>query len=205
MSISNYTELKAAVVEWVNHPQAAGKEADFVALAEAEISADLKVKPMNLEQSVAVSAGARSVALPANLIDPISFKVVGARDPDVVIKSSEQLERMEAGLEPYSPSRVYGAIVGRTLKVFPALSAGTVSIYGKCSIPSLSDAEPTNWLLTAFPTVYLFAAIREAGYFLHDERMIVGAEARYQQAIAKVSAQYVYRGQMAAPTVRGAR
>lgn len=205
MSITNYAELKAAVLSWVNDATVNGKEADFIALAEAEINGDLKAKPMNLEQSVSVSAGARVVPFPANLIDPISFRIAGARNPDIVVKSIEQLDRMEAGQEGYNATRVYGAIVGRSLKVFPALGAGSVVVYGKCAIPALSDANPTNWLLTAFPNVYLFAAAREAGYFLRDTNMIAGAEARYLQAVAKVGQQYTYRGQMAAPTVYGAR
>lgn len=205
MSITNYAELKAALLSWVNHAAIAGREADFIALAEAEINGDLKAKPMNLEQSVLVSAGARIVPFPANLIDPISFRITGARNPDIVIKSIEQLDRMEAGQEAYNATRVYGAIVGRSLKVFPSLEAGSVVVYGKCAIPSLSDASPTNWLLTSFPNVYLFASVREAGYFLRDANMASGAEARYLQAVAKVGQQYAYRGQMAAPTIYGAR
>lgn len=203
--ITNYTELKTAVLGWVNDSQASGKETDFITLAEAEISADLMVQRMNQEQAVSVLAGAEFVSLPQALIDPMSFQVVGARNPDIVITTKERLNRMKAGVEGYDPQRFYGALVGDVLQVFPALPAGSVTVFGKFAVPSLSDAAPTNWLLASFPNVYLFGAIREAGAYLRDADMIAWADARYKQALAKVNASYVYRGQMAASTVYGVR
>lgn len=200
----NYAELKSEVASWVLDSQAAGKEASFIALAEGEISADLSVQPMRLEQTVSVAQGARLVPMPDNVIDPYSFRIAG-RNPEIVIKSRDELARMESGQAEYDATKVYGALVGRSLKVFPALSAGDVTIYAKCAIPPLSDAEPTNWLLDSFPGVYLFGAIHKAGLFLRDSNLIAFGEKEYQKAVAKVSAQYVYRGQMAAPTIRGAR
>lgn len=198
----NYTQLKTDIAAWVVDSTAAGKEASFITLAEADISADLRVMPMNLEQSVSVSAGARVVPLPLNVIDPIEFKAGGRQ---IVIKSRAELDRMEAGQAEYDATKVYGALVGRELKVFPALGAGSVTVYAKCAIPALSDAEPTNWLLDAFPNVYLFGAIHKAGLYLRDANMITFGEKEYQKAVAMVNRQYTYRGQMAAPTVRGAR
>lgn len=200
----NYTELKTEVASWVVDAQAAGKEASFISLAEGEISADLNVHPMRIEQTVAVTAGARSVAIPDNVIDPYSFRIAG-RNPEIVIKSRDELARMESGQAEYDATKVYGAIIGRVLKVFPALSAGDVTIYAKCAIPPLSDVQPTNWLLDSFPSVYLFGAVHKAGLFLRDANLVAFGEKEYQKAVAKVNAQYVYRGQMAAPTIRGAR
>jgi len=205
MSIGNYSELKTAVLSWVNHPQASGKEGDFIALAEGEMNADLKVKPMNQDQTVSVPAG-NVVSLPANVIDPIRFQVVGATHPDVVITTLEALDKMVSRTQQFDSVKVYGALVGRTLRLFPAFTATrSVVVHARCSLPALSDAAPTNWLLTAFPNVYLFAALREAGSFLHDAQMVTWAEQRYQQSASKINGLYVYRGQMAASTVHGVR
>lgn len=200
----NYTELQSEIASWVANSTMSGKEALFVTLAEGEISSDLSVRPMNIEQVVAVTAGARSVVLPANVIDPIDFRIAG-QNPNIVIKSREELDRMEQGQAGYDATKVYGALIGQELRVFPALAAGNVTIYAKCAIPALSDANPSNWLLTAFPNVYLFGCMHKAGLFLRDANLIAFGEKEYQKAIAKVNEQYTYRGQMAAPTIYGAR
>lgn len=198
----NYSELKTEIAAWVIDATAAGREASFITLAEAEISADLLVSPMNLEQSVSVSAGDRVVPLPDNVIDPIEFRMNGRQ---FIIKNRVELDRMESGQAEYNATEVYGALIGREVKVFPALAAGSVVIHAKCAIPALSDAAPTNWLLTSFPNVYLFGAIHKAGLFLRDANIIALGEKEYQKALASVNRQYTYRGQMAAPTIRGIR
>lgn len=207
MSISTYSELQAAVSDWINHPSASPRVADFITLAEAEISADLGVKPMDQEQSVPFLAGASEITLPSNAIDPRGFKLVGARYPDIEIVTPEAIDLLNIGqYGQYHQQKVYGALVGRKLKLYPTQTdAGSVTVTAKCAIPALSVSNTTNWLLTSFPNVYLFGAIREAGSFLRDENMIAWAEGRYQAAIAKVNQQYVYRGQMARSTVYGAR
>lgn len=201
--ISNYTELKAAIQSWLTNSQAYARIPDFILLAEGEISADLDVQPMKLEQSVAFAAGADSVVLPANLINPEQIRVSTGRNTDVIITTREMLQEFSLCQRDHDPTRVYGALVGRELQLFPAqIGAGTASFYGKCAIPALADNNPTNWLLTGFPNVYLAAALREAGAYLRDEAMIAWAEGRYQQAVAKINSQYVYRGQMAAAAPR---
>lgn len=204
--ISNYAELQGAVNEWVNHSSANARVTDFIALAEAEISADLSVDPMKLEQSVAFAAGADSIDLPDNLINPESFRISTARNPDVLMVTREMLSEFSLNTRAYDSQRVYGALVGRALRLFPEqTSSGTVDAYGKCAIPALSDSSPVNWLLTAFPNVYLFAAIREAGAFLRDQNMVAWAEARYQSALSKVSTQYAYVGRTGAAMPRSVR
>lgn len=206
MTIATYTDLHAAVQAWVNHAQANARIPDFITLAEGEISADLLVDPMKLEQSVSFSAGASEIPLPANLIDPEQFRLLGARLPDIVMASREMLAEFAANTRAYDSQRTYGALVGRTLKLFPTQTVdGTVAVYGKCAIPPLSSDAPTNWLLTSFPNVYLFGAIREAGSFMRDEAMIAWAEGRYQQAVAKVNKQFQYRGHMGQVTSRSVR
>lgn len=201
--ISNYTELQAAIRSWLTNSQAYARIPDFILLAEGEISADMDVQPMKLEQSVPFTAGAGSVALPTNLINPEQIRISTGSNTDVVITTHEMLQEYSLQQRDYDRTRVYGALVGRSLKLFPVQSAaGSATFYGKCAIPALADGNPTNWLLTAFPNVYLSAALREAGAYLRDEAMIAWAEGRYQQAVAKVNSQYVYRGQMAAVSPR---
>lgn len=204
--ISNYNELQSAIQSWLTNSQAYARIPDFIMLAEGEMTADLDVQPMKLEQSVAFSAGASAITLPANMINPEELRISTGTNPDVLIRTREQLQEMSLYQRNYDATRVYGALVGRDLKLFPQQTvSGSLLTFGKCALPALSEGNPTNWLLTAFPNLYLAAALREAGSYLRDESIITWSESRYTAGIAKVNAQYVYKGQMGSGMPRNIR
>ena len=63
-------------------------------------------------------------------------------------------------------------------------TSATLIYYAK--IPALSDANPTNWLLTRYPDAYLYACLLEAmPYNEEDARMQTWATA-YATAIDKI-------------------
>jgi hypothetical protein len=53
---------------------------------------------------------------------------------------------------------------------------------------ALSDAAPTNGLLTDYPDAYLFATLAEAGPFLRDAELAGAYDARLERAIAEINA-----------------
>ena len=53
---------------------------------------------------------------------------------------------------------------------------------------ALSDAAPTNALLTDYPDAYLFATLCEAGPFLRDAELAAAYEARLERAIGEINA-----------------
>ena len=52
---------------------------------------------------------------------------------------------------------------------------------------ALSDAAPTNALLTDYPDAYLFAALCEAAPFLRDAELAGAYEARLDRALAEIN------------------
>jgi hypothetical protein len=53
---------------------------------------------------------------------------------------------------------------------------------------ALSDAAPTNALLTDYPDAYLFATLCEAAPFLRDAELSAAYEARLDRAIGEINA-----------------
>ena len=51
---------------------------------------------------------------------------------------------------------------------------------------ALSDAAPTNWLLTNHPDLYLYGSLLEASHLLIDEESMGIAAARYGRALTDV-------------------
>jgi hypothetical protein len=61
----------------------------------------------------------------------------------------------------------------------PPDSSYTVSVTYLRGLPALSADNPTNWLLKASPTAYLFGTLLEAAAFIgHDERVPLWAQRR---------------------------
>src|SRR5436190_23356645 len=77
MALSNYAELQAAVGAW-SFNRTDLPTADLVALGEAQLNRDLRLRAMEAEAVLAVSAGQRSAALPAGYLAPLALWVEGA-------------------------------------------------------------------------------------------------------------------------------
>ena len=53
---------------------------------------------------------------------------------------------------------------------------------------ALSDAEPTNPILTDYPDLYLFGALLEAAPFLRDADLLALFQARFETALQEANA-----------------
>lgn len=62
-------------------------------------------------------------------------------------------------------------ITGNKIEIRPVPATDyTVELFYYERLPSLSNASPTNWLLTHFPTVYLRAASAQVYHWLKDKK-----------------------------------
>src|SRR5207237_812083 len=92
MSITTYTELTAAVADWVHRSDLTARIPDFIALAEDEINTEMRLRLMEVDETLTFSSG-RTVALPARFLEPIKMALVyaGADDEDLVYQSPAQM------------------------------------------------------------------------------------------------------------------
>jgi hypothetical protein len=167
MSVTNYSQLQSAVGAWLGHGLFTATIPDFVALFEAAANRRLRVRQMEALATLTPVAGAAS--LPADYLAWRRVTVAGTprRELDYVAPS---------WLQAAYPASATGApavftIEGSTLTLRP-VAVTTLELLYFQKIPALSDANPSNWLLTAHPDLYLFGAMVEAELFgVNDERM----------------------------------
>jgi hypothetical protein len=198
--ITTYAELVTAVLAWAKRTDVAALVADFIVLAEARISSDmLKSQALERVQQATITAGV--AALPDNVIEVTGLRLVGATRPDVEVTSRERIqylrERSYAG-----GGTTYAALVGRTFETYPA-TEGTLEIRARCRVPALSDAAPTNWVLTNHPNAYLFGALYECFDYVRDAESSTRALGRYDEAIAQAKRSIGYAGTQARAVPRG--
>lgn len=169
MAITNYSELKTAVTDWLDRSDLASKVGTFIVLAESEIARTLR----KVVVRAAITLDSNEVALPADCAElrSLRFNTSDRQYPinittDVGLAS---LRRSGSGV-PNAAAVVDGVLL---LDVVPDTPyTAEITYYGK--LVPLSDAAPSNSTLTDSPDIYLFATLKEAELFLeHDERNIV--------------------------------
>ncbi|KWV45672.1 hypothetical protein AS026_15820 [Rhizobium altiplani] len=154
MAIQTYSDLLSAIESYT---VGAGAPGDLcVMLAEEALRPILTHYRMEKKVTLAVPAG-ESPTLPADFQEARRILVNGQR----VNLLSFQNDNLGCDL---------GYVVtGTTLEIRPAPSTDySVDLYYYERLPSLSTANPTNWLITYFPTVYLRASLAQAYHWLKD-------------------------------------
>lgn len=174
MGISTYTDLKAAIADWLNRADLEQQVPDFITLAEATLNKVIRHTRMVTTGTLSLSAGAQKVAVPADMLEPLYLQVT--TDPDYPLEqvAIQQLimlrrSRMRAAGTP----RFY-ALVGRNVEVTPSpVGATTLDFTYYQQIPALTTGSPTNWLLTYDPDLYLYTSLMHASPFLKDDQRTV--------------------------------
>ena len=166
MAITTYSELQAAVGNWLDHSLFAARIPEFIALFEAAANRRLRVREQEAATVLTPSSGA--AALPADYL--AWRRVTWTGSPRVELQYVHPSYLQAA--YPSTPSarpRVF-TIEGSTLKIRPVDATALEFDYFQ-KIPTLSDGVATNWLLAAHPDLYLFGALVEAEMFgVNDER-----------------------------------
>jgi hypothetical protein len=185
MAIGDYAELQAAIQGFLwNRADVAAQIPDFIRLAEAQMNRRLTCRQMERIDPDFTLYG-EMVPLPDDFAGVKSFRVTSqANQAPLQYTSPEGLER----LGNYGGPPSHYSIVGDQFAFFP-FNGGTYTarLRYRQTIPSLSDAEPVNWLLQAHPDVYLYGALTQSAPWLHeDERLEVWA-ALFRAAIDDIN------------------
>ncbi len=163
MSITNYSELKAAITDWMARTELSGNAADFVTLAEARLN---------------------------RLLDPVGTTatltgVIGSATLDIsalTVQEPQNLYVSQGESEYYVTPRALGTYSTTTIEGMPtvwAIEGTTITLDRPCSEAysfrfvylgrfALSDVAPTNEFLTNNPDLYLAASLVWGSAYIKD-------------------------------------
>jgi hypothetical protein len=182
MGLKNYTQLVAAVASWMNRTDLAAQIPDFIAIAEAVINRRIEHRQMIGFTQLGFS-GSR-VSLPDDFTGWKSGRIVGANQPALQFETLDAYaNRLDSGGVPTKYTLADGSIF---LDPTPA-AAGTIELFYCQQIPPLAE-NGTNWLLDAFPDVYLYGALAQAMPFMVDDDRFALMSGLFEKAIAEVNA-----------------
>lgn len=174
MAITTYSELKTAVADFLNRSDLTTAIPNFIALAEASLNRRMRAPEMVTRATVTVDAEYEN--RPADWLETIRYQI--NTNPITVL---EFVTPQEASIQQtkFSAAGVpmFFSTVGTQFQHVPAPDGsytGELMYYARVS--GLSDANTSNWLLTANPDIYLYATlVQSAPYLKEDERIGVWA------------------------------
>lgn len=179
MALANYTDLVAAINGWLNRSDMTSIAPDLIALAEAEFNRVLRTPEMEVRSTATMSGEA--LAVPADFIGLRSISSDNASFEPASIDDVLNLPTSYTG----SPRIV--AVSDGQFFFRPVPSSGTVEIVYYQKIPALTAGSPTNWLMTKYPDLYLFAALAQAEFYNWNDARLPLVKARTEELMEQVN------------------
>ncbi len=184
MAITTYPELKAAVATWLIRSDLTARIPEFIALAEARLNRVLRKRQAESDQSLTTTASSRTVALPATFAEALQCWILVDGERRRLVPMSPVFN--DASAVAGQPD--YWGIDGTNLVFERPCDTAYSIVLRQIGKYALSDASPTNALLTEAPDVYLYATLVEAAPFLRDGVMANSYEAKLTRALNDLNA-----------------
>jgi hypothetical protein len=182
MALANFTDLKTSVASWLHRTDLTAIIPDLITSAEARLNRALRLSQMETDAALVGVPSSPFVALPSTIQTPIALWIT-------TYSPRDKLTYLQPQDLPYDTAQGYPSywtIDGSNIKFNRPVDlayAITLRYYQRLQ---LSDAAPTNFLLTNNPDLYLYAVLMEASpYEANDERMGVWAS-KYSAALTEV-------------------
>lgn len=184
MALSTYPQLKAAVADWLERSDLAERTGDFIALAESRLNRLLRLRSLETDQSLTGTPHSRMVALPAGFREPVALWIEGEGGRQALRFTDPAVLPVEVGGGRPRLWTIDGDAVAFERPCDRAYGF-TLRMLGRLA---LSEAQPSNGVLTDYPDLYLFGALVEAAPYLRDAELLSLFAARFEAALAEARA-----------------
>ena len=183
MALSNYTDLKSAVADYLARTDLTSMIPNFIQLAETRLSRDLRINEMLLNSTLTPVNGV--VTLPSNYLELRSIYFNSNPITTLEYQSPDLFSRN--GWNDESGTSVYFSIIGNTIEFSPDPdSTDTVQMLYYAKPAALSDSNLTNVWTDNCMDALLYASLGEAEpYLMNDARTQTWA-ALYDRALASI-------------------
>lgn len=192
MALSTFTELKEAVADWLDRSDLTARIPDFIALAEARINRELRIRPMEVRSTMYTTVDQQYFNLPGGYIQMRNIQLNTNPTTPLEYITPEMLDRLYGSTTTGKP-KAY-TLIGDEIQLAPIPdSAYQVEMAFYEKFTPLGDGSAgtvtSNWLTANAPDVLLYGALMEAEPFIkNDERIPVWLNG-YSNAINKLQQQ----------------
>lgn len=180
-AIADYSSLLIDVGEYAGRNDIAHLFPRFIGLAEAKFNRVLRVADMETAGTVTLVDGDGD--LPTDFLEAREVLT-----PMGCAISAWSLSALTAKFRNYGGYPQGYVVVGNVIKARPTTD-GTLTLTYYASIPTLTPAAPTNWLLTKAPDVYLYALCEEIAIWQKDINAVGSVRPLKEQAMRGLALQ----------------
>ena len=186
MAISTYTELKASIANFLNRDDLTATIPDFISLAESSINTN--IRHWRMETRAETTIDSQFTGVPSDWLSTIRFHLEADGTTSLDFMSLSTIQAARSARDDATGTPTNYSLNSSQFELMPTPDGAYSSIlmyYAK--VPTLSDSNETNWLLTHYPDIYLYGALlHSAPYLKEDERAQTWA-ALYTAAVERVN------------------
>jgi hypothetical protein len=169
LSLDTYANLKTELSDWTARADISATIPTLIVLFEAWANRNIRHRSMETE---ATTAATEYIALPDDFLELRDIQFQSSPRVQLPYITPEYADLYDPTGATGIPA--YHTIVGNQIRLVPApVSAPDVRISYWQSIPALSDANTTNWLLAAHPDAYLFGSLFNGLIWAHNPQIAV--------------------------------
>lgn len=186
MALDTYANLKESVQDWSHRNDVASRIDDFILIAEQEMYNNriepLEVREQEVKTSVDTVVGSKFISLPTGY-ESMRGILIDDKSTD-----AEQFELRYLTPELLHKHRTNGCpteftVTGQIEFNRPADAIYNVEIQHLAKIPALTAANPTNDILTNYPSIYLAGCLWALFRWAKDPESAAGAYSDFLGAI----------------------
>ena len=187
MALTNYDDLKASIADFLNRDDLTAVIPDFITLAEGQLNKELR--HWRMQDRVVATVDSQYTALPNNFLEPVRMVKTSGEFQILELVGALEISKLRQGANDNTGvPRVY-TILDQAFEVFPSPDGDhTLELTYYEEIPDLAT-NSTNWLMTYFPSAYLYGSLIHSAPYLSEANRIAEWSALYQKAINDINAE----------------
>lgn len=188
MAITNYTQLQTAVANFSHRSDLTSIIPDLIRLAEDVIYGDIDSRQQDTSGTLNCVASTETVTLPTDFIDMKSLTVSSSTPHGTIDYLAPDQYKQSFQYGNTGVPRVY-TIIGNALYLQPIPDqAYTLNAVYEAKLTNLSTGAPVNWLLTSYPSIYLYASLMQAAIYMEDDAMQAKWGGMYTDSLSGINA-----------------
>jgi hypothetical protein len=166
MALDTYANLQLAIADRIHRADLTAVIPDFIRQAEDVIYSDLDARKQDSRSTLIAAADTEAIALPSDFMNFRSVAVASSTPMNPLDYRAPDQYAQEFQFGDTGVPQVY-TIIGDSMYVQPIPDQDyTLNIVYEAKLTNLSNANPSNWMLANYPTVYLYAALVQAAIYM---------------------------------------
>jgi hypothetical protein len=186
MSLTNYSDLKTSVANYLARTDLTDQIPDFIRLAEYRMRREVRIRQMLKSATTVTVSGDATVEMPTDFLEVRDFVVVGNPTQPLNYLSPSALSRNAISSTTGKPTEY--TILASEFQLSPVPSSVyTLQVLYYAAPTLLSDENASNVFMANLPDMLLYASLIEAEPYLMNDARLQTWIAMYERASVSVT------------------